>query len=79
MKELNHENIVKLYTYFEDKLFLYMVLEYCNGGSSKIIFFLIFYKKINYYLEINLHNNLYLFIIFFIYNFFLQNFILYII
>ena len=32
MKELNNDHIVKLYDSFEDKEFLYMVLEYCNGG-----------------------------------------------
>ena len=34
MKELNNDHIVKLYESFEDKEFLYMVLEYCDGGRN---------------------------------------------
>jgi serine/threonine protein kinase len=30
MKELNSEHIVKLIDHFEDKEYLYMVMEYCN-------------------------------------------------
>ena len=34
MLELNSDNIVKLYDHFEDRDYLYMVLEYCDGGMS---------------------------------------------
>jgi len=33
MKKLNHENIVKLYDYFEEENYAYFILECCNGGS----------------------------------------------
>ena len=33
LKNINHENIVKLYTDLEDKKFKYLITEYCNGGD----------------------------------------------
>mmetsp|Transcript_6320 Transcript_6320/g.15747 ORF Transcript_6320/g.15747 Transcript_6320/m.15747 type:complete len:795 (-) Transcript_6320:146-2530(-) len=33
MKMLDHPNIVKIFETFEDKKFIYMVLEYCEGGE----------------------------------------------
>lgn len=30
---LNHSNIVKLYTIFNDRLYVYMVLEACTEGN----------------------------------------------
>lgn len=35
MRPLNHENIVKLYDYFETTRCNYLVLEYCSGGDLK--------------------------------------------
>lgn len=32
-RNLNHKNIVKLYETFEDDTYLYLALEYCNGGT----------------------------------------------
>lgn len=31
--KLDHQNIISIYEYFADSSFLYIVLEYCNGGS----------------------------------------------
>ena len=33
LKNINHENIVKLYWDLEDRKFRYLVTEYCNGGD----------------------------------------------
>ena len=33
LKKLNHPNIVKLYDIKADKEYIYLVMEYCNGGS----------------------------------------------
>lgn len=33
MKKMAHQNIIKLYDVFEDKLFLYIVMERCVGGE----------------------------------------------
>lgn len=41
-KRLHHENIVRLYNYFEDKKYLYLILEYAPKGS---LFTLIRKKK----------------------------------
>ncbi len=30
---LNHENILSLYTHFDDKTSIYLVLEYMEGGT----------------------------------------------
>jgi len=32
MYRVSHPNILKLYTHFEDKERVYLVLEYCSGG-----------------------------------------------
>lgn len=32
-KNLNHENIIRLYSSFEDSEYLYLVLEYAEGGN----------------------------------------------
>ena len=33
MKKLDHPNILRLYDYFEDQDFVYLVLELCTGGE----------------------------------------------
>ncbi|CAJ1427408.1 unnamed protein product [Effrenium voratum] len=33
LKMLDHPHIVKLYEHFEDKKYMYMVMEYCRGGE----------------------------------------------
>ena len=33
LKNLDHPNIVKLYEIFEDKYYIYLVTELCNGGE----------------------------------------------
>ncbi|CAK9052827.1 unnamed protein product [Durusdinium trenchii] len=33
LKMLDHPHIVKLYEHFEDKRYMYMVMEYCRGGE----------------------------------------------
>ena len=35
MKELNNEYIVRLYKEMENDRFLYLIMEYCNGGDLK--------------------------------------------
>ena len=45
LKKLNHPNIVKLFTYFEDKDYYYSILEYINGPN---LFDLYIYYKINH-------------------------------
>ena len=32
-KKLNHPHIIKLYSFFEDKYFIYMILEYAENGT----------------------------------------------
>lgn len=32
-RKLNHPNIVKLFSYFEDKSYIYLVMELCAGGN----------------------------------------------
>lgn len=41
-KKLKHENIIRLYTSFEDENFIYLVLEYAAKGN---LFYLIRNKK----------------------------------
>jgi serine/threonine protein kinase len=41
-KKLKHENIIRLYTSFEDSHFIYLVLEYAAKGN---LFFIIRNKK----------------------------------
>lgn len=33
MKQLDHPNIIKLFETFEDKQFIYLVMELCEGGE----------------------------------------------
>lgn len=33
MQQLDHPNVIKLYEYFEDDLFVYLVTELCTGGE----------------------------------------------
>jgi len=33
LKNLDHPNILRLYEVFEDKKFIYLVTEYCDGGE----------------------------------------------
>ena len=33
LKNLDHPNILRLYEVFEDKKFIYLVTELCNGGE----------------------------------------------
>lgn len=33
LMDLNHPNIIRLYNYFEDDNYIYLILEYCPGGS----------------------------------------------
>ncbi|CAE8650031.1 unnamed protein product, partial [Polarella glacialis] len=33
LKGLNHSNIIQYYDFFEDPLFLYVVMEFCEGGE----------------------------------------------
>lgn len=33
MKKLDHPNIIKLYETFEDKSYVYLVMELCSGGE----------------------------------------------
>lgn len=39
MKELDHPNVIKLFETFEDARYVYLVMEYCEGGElfDKII------------------------------------------
>ena len=46
MKQLNNENVVKLYNNFKDKSGLYMVMEYMDGGDL--------YTFLNAYMNLNL-------------------------
>ena len=32
MYSLNHSNIVKIYNHFEEVLYIYLVIEFANGG-----------------------------------------------
>jgi serine/threonine protein kinase len=32
MYALNHENCVKIYNHFEEDLYIYLVIEFANGG-----------------------------------------------
>ena len=32
-KKLNHPHIIKLYHFFEDKCFIYMIMEYAENGT----------------------------------------------
>jgi serine/threonine protein kinase len=41
-KRLDHENIIRLYTYLEDEHFIYLVLEFAQKGN---LFYLIRNKK----------------------------------
>jgi serine/threonine protein kinase len=33
MKQMNSQYIIRLYDHFEDKNYIYLLLEYCNGGD----------------------------------------------
>lgn len=33
LQELDHPNIIKLYEYFEDAKYVYLVTELCSGGE----------------------------------------------
>lgn len=35
---MNHVNLVKLYSFFQDKVNFYLLLEYCAGGQLYNIF-----------------------------------------
>ena len=33
MKNVDHPNIIKIYEYYSEEQFLYIVMEFCNGGE----------------------------------------------
>lgn len=33
MQQLDNPHILRIWDFFEDKSYLYLILEYCNGGT----------------------------------------------